>query len=226
MEKQRSSWQETLLSQMPISALDFEHVVPKEHLSDPAWHSHNFLELLTLYWTANWEHLHYSTSVPSPSPQQSPQRRIARRGASRLRGSKLGQFKSPLKREQDQTTDDKQKAPQSNKKVRVDTDQGGAKKLSFEEEKKRLERAIAMKVKRVEELERKEQLAHKQFNDEEQQKVDKLIVKWREVCQTVTQDLYARCVADMPDLTIPQLLEHVQIEPQLIHYSVAEETFY
>jgi hypothetical protein len=129
-----------------------------------------------------------------------------------------------LKREQDQTTDDKQKAPQSNKKVRVDTDQGGA--LSFEEEKKRLERAIAMKVKRVEELERKEQLAHKQFNDEEQQKVDKLIVKWREVCQTVTQDLYARCVADMPDLTIPQLLEHVQIEPQLIHYSVAEETFY
>jgi len=131
-----------------------------------------------------------------------------------------------LKREQDQTTDDKQKAPQSNKKVRVDTDQGGAKKLSFEEEKKRLERAIAMKVKRVEELERKEQLAHKQFNDEEQQKVDKLIVKWREVCQTVTQDLYARCVADMPDLTIPQLLEHVQIEPQLIHYSVAEETFY
>jgi hypothetical protein len=131
-----------------------------------------------------------------------------------------------LKREQDQTTDDKQKAPHSNKKVRVDTDQGGAKKLSFEEEKKRLERAIAMKVKRVEELERKEQLAHKQFNDEEQQKVDKLIVKWREVCQTVTQDLYARCVADMPDLTIPQLLEHVQIEPQLIHYSVAEETFY
>jgi len=107
--------------------------------------------------------------------------------------------------------------------VRVDTDQGGA-KLSFEEEKKRLERAIAMKVKRVEELERKEQLAHKQFNDEEQQKVDKLIVKWREVCQTVTQDLYARCVADMPDLTIPQLLEHVQIEPQLIHYSREQHT--
>ena len=76
------------------------------------------------------------------------------------------------------------------------------------------------------ELKRKRFLAEQKFSTkEEQEKVKELIEKWRGACQEVIVELHNNALQNTPDITIPQLLEFLHIEPQSVNYSVTEERF-
>jgi hypothetical protein len=42
----------------------------------------------------------------------------------------------------------------------------------------------------------------------------------------VLVELYNHHVKEKPDLTLAELVEYLKIEPEVIHFSTADETFY
>jgi hypothetical protein len=56
--------------------------------------------------------------------------------------------------------------------------------------------------------------------------VQRLIGKWREVCQEVLVELHNHHVKEKPNLTLTELVEYLKIDPDVVRFSPTDETFY
>jgi len=142
---------------------------------------------------------------------------------SRLRGRRStvsSPFKSPLKRkEPDGSAEKEADSSPPRKRPRMQT--------PLEAEKRRLEQAIRSSEAKLAELKRKQLLAERKFsNQEEREKVPRLIAKWREVCQEVLEQLHSHHVQEKPELTLAQLVTYLNIDAEAIRFSPEDGGFY
>ena len=61
---------------------------------------------------------------------------------------------------------------------------------------------------------------------EEREKVQRLIGKWREVCQEVLVELHKHHVQEKADLTLAELVDYLKIDPAVVRFSPTDEVFY
>jgi len=128
-------------------------------------------------------------------------------------------FKSPLKRkeppEETESPTKRPRVPASHRK-------------SFEEmSKQELEKEIKTKEARLEELKRKKLLAEQKFsNQEEREKVQRLTAKWRTVCREVLVELHGHHAKEKADLALGELVDYLQIDPEVIRFSPSNQNFY
>jgi len=157
-----------------------------------------------------------STISPGSPPEQKekPQTEKPEHKEERPKASSVGQKRRRLS----------YNAPRSKVETKK-TAEAQLDQLPLSEQAEHLKRIVKEKEALLEELKRKRGIAEKGFSDEEKEKVDGLIVKWREVCQEVAMEIHRRAAATDPTVTVPQLLTHFSIEPALLHYSVEDEAF-
>eukprot|EP01087_Luapelamoeba_hula_P022298 TRINITY_DN7955_c0_g2_i2.p1 TRINITY_DN7955_c0_g2~~TRINITY_DN7955_c0_g2_i2.p1 ORF type:complete len:227 (-),score=57.85 TRINITY_DN7955_c0_g2_i2:113-793(-) len=149
------------------------------------------------------------------------------RGTNHLKStpSSLLQSRAPKRRVSNFTTPFKNKSEPDTKRPRTIA--------STPSDESTLEALIRRKEATLAELQHKKRIAEEKFSSkEEQDKVDELIVKWREVCQAVLQELLAKAnnaaqASSSPEasVTMEELLVHVGLDPELVRFSITEDKF-
>jgi len=88
------------------------------------------------------------------------------------------------------------------------------------------QKCIQENRKRLAELEHKKELAERSFSRrEEVEKVGKLREQWLRVCQDVIKSLHAHALQEHPNMTIPELLNLLKVDPDFVCYDVENELF-
>ncbi|KAL6042525.1 hypothetical protein QOT17_024382 [Balamuthia mandrillaris] len=109
---------------------------------------------------------------------------------------------------------------------------------TFEQVKKKLETEIQSLEEHLKEIDRKKAIyERRQLQKQETEKVNVLRDKWKEACQQVATDLFAKLqgmhsavhqgLTGQPqeDLTMTRMLQEMGVDSNLLNYSEEEETF-
>nr|CAH0107230.1 unnamed protein product [Daphnia galeata] len=87
---------------------------------------------------------------------------------------------------------------------------------------------IIKRIKEKEEILRKLKMVKLHRAKHNTTELENLIKEWLGVCQQTLQDLEQKLKdqsSDSADIGIPKILEHLNIEPELVGYSIEDEMF-